>query len=256
MRPMYGFTMSGAGIDIAEFCGVSIDGGGDVNADGFRDVIVGAWGANVFGPAGGTSYVIYGRDDGFRALFDRSWLNGENGAVLYSLDAADDRSGYSVAGAGDMNGDGIGDLIIAGPTAGDPNPPDSGRSYVVFGTAAPSASLVMTQLDGLSGTRLQEPESFNLTGVAVSMDGDSNGDGIADLLVGSFGMLDGQQRSVGGAYLVHGRSNPGAVISLGTLAGADGTRFVGPFYSLSVADSAGTKLPICAISMISAVCLR
>lgn len=229
-----GVILTGSASPSGAAIGLAVAGAGDFNGDGRDDVVIGS-GIGRFGASQpGTAWIVFGRAGG--GTIDLDAL-GSQGMTLTGAGVGDG-FGTVVAGGGSFNGDPRPDVALAAPFGAGLN----GEAYVVFGTAAPSASLVMTQLDGLSGTRLQEPESFNLTGVAVSMDGDSNGDGIADLLVGSFGMLDGQQRSVGGAYLVHGRSNPGAVISLGTLAGADGTRFVGPFYSLSVADSAGSAV--------------
>jgi hypothetical protein len=67
----------------------------------------------------------------FAALFDLSTLDGSNGFKLSGV-AAGDNAGYSVSDAGDVNGDGVGDIII-GAVGADPNGSDSGASYVVFG---------------------------------------------------------------------------------------------------------------------------
>ena len=68
----------------------------------------------------------------FSAEFNLSELDGSNGFVINGIDSGD-RSGISVSGAGDINGDGIADLII-GANSADPNGVDSGESYVVFGS--------------------------------------------------------------------------------------------------------------------------
>ena len=66
-----------------------------------------------------------------------------------------DHSGCSVAGAGDVNGDGIDDLIIGAPCADPGGRYDAGESYVVFGSAAGfAASLDLAALDGSNGFRL------------------------------------------------------------------------------------------------------
>ena len=67
----------------------------------------------------------------FPSTLELSSLNGSNGFALNGIDD-DDYSGTSVSSAGDVNGDGIDDLIIGAPDAG-PNGTDSGQSYVVFG---------------------------------------------------------------------------------------------------------------------------
>ncbi len=77
--------------------------------------------------------MVFGRDTGFDAALELSELDGSNGFVLNGIDEGD-FSGYSVSGAGDINGDGIDDLIIGAPYA-DPNGSYSGESYVVFGFA-------------------------------------------------------------------------------------------------------------------------
>ena len=105
-----GFVING--VDEADFSGESVSGAGDVNGDGIDDLIVGATGADPGGvQSAGESYVVFGRDTGFSASFELSTLNGTNGFVINGIDVID-QSGGSVSGAGDVNGDGIDDLII------------------------------------------------------------------------------------------------------------------------------------------------
>ena len=91
--------------------------------------------------------MVFGTAAGFAASLDLAALDGTNGFRLDGIDAYD-HSGFSVAGAGDVNGDGIDDLII-GARAPIRRQYDAGESYVVFGTAAGfAASLDLAALDG------------------------------------------------------------------------------------------------------------
>ena len=106
-------------------------GAGDFNGDGIDDLVIGApgWG---FSSGTGQSYVVFGSAGGFDASLDLATLDGTNGFRLDGI-AAGDRSGYSVAAAGDVNGDGVDDLSsIGAPNAGENY---AGESYLVFGTA-------------------------------------------------------------------------------------------------------------------------
>ncbi len=89
----------------------------------------------------------------FAAVLELSALTGANGFTINGV-AADDYSGFSVSGAGDINGDGIDDLII-GAYGADPNGDRSGASYVVFGSGAPFAASLGT-LDLEWHQRLQD----------------------------------------------------------------------------------------------------
>jgi hypothetical protein len=147
-----GFRLDG--IDGNDFSGSSVASAGDVNGDGFDDLIIGAFGAD---SNTGESYVVFGKASGFTASLDLSSLDGTNGFRLDGIDAFD-RSGWSVASAGDVNGDGFADLIIGAWVADS----SAGESYVVFGKASGfAASLDLSTLDGSNGFRLDGIDAFD-----------------------------------------------------------------------------------------------
>jgi hypothetical protein len=121
---------------------------------------------------------------------------------------AGDLSGGAVSAAGDINGDGIGDLIIG--ASADSNGYDSGRSYVVFGQNTPfSASLSLSSLNGSNGFRLDGAGARHRAGSSVSAAGDVNGDGFDDIIVGALGAdPDGSYSYRGISYVVFGKSTP------------------------------------------------
>ena len=97
---------------IEDFSGYSVSPAGDVNGDGYADLLIGA--PDYAGDTG-RSYVVYGgRGVGSQGLVSLSTLNGTNGFKLDG-EAGDDQSGYSVSSAGDVNGDGYADLLIGAP---------------------------------------------------------------------------------------------------------------------------------------------
>jgi hypothetical protein len=126
------------------------------------------------------------------SLYPAGGGDGSTGFVLTGIDAGD-LSGYSVSAAGDVNGDGIDDLIVGASWAESGLYIYTGESYVVFGSArgfqalVPLASLYLGGGgDGSRGSILTGVDAFDLAGNSVSAAGDVNGDGIDDL------ELDGQ----------------------------------------------------------------
>ena len=178
-----GFRLDGAAS--YDQSGRAVSAAGDINGDGIDDLLIGAFGAEPNGSRSGSSYVVFGNSAGFPAALNLASLNGTNGFRLDGV-AAGDRAGRAVSAAGDINGDGIDDLLIGAPRA-DPNGSYSGSSYVVFGNSAGfPAALNLASLNGTDGFRLDGVAADDRSGYAVSAAGDVNGDGFDDLLIGAY----------------------------------------------------------------------
>src|SRR5688572_28214192 len=213
------------GVDGQDLSGFSVSSAGDVNGDGFDDVIVGAPSA---GGSRGEAYVVFGKASwvGTPSL-DLATLDGANGFTLIDSDGG--LSGFSVSSAGDVNGDGLDDVIVGAPTASVDEDLE-GESYVVFGRAswAGTPSLDLVTLDGTDGFRLAGIDTQDRAGWSVSSAGDVNGDGFVDLIVGTFSADNGQYQE-GESYVVFGKADWIGVPSLDleTLDGTDGFRLIG-----------------------------
>ena len=209
-----GFKLSGESAD--DLSGLSVGSAGDVNGDGFADVIVGALYADAPGKKSGASYVVFGKASGFAANLDLSDLDGSNGFKLGGA-AKQDQSGVSVASAGDVNGDGFADVIV-GARGADPHGRDSGASYVVFGKASGfAANIDLSSLDGSDGFKLSGVAAGDRSGEPVASAGDVNGDGFADLIVGA-PSADPHGDQSGTSYVIFGRAPDTAVNRVGTVA--------------------------------------
>ena len=135
-----GFALHG--ITFADAAGTALASAGDINNDGYDDIIIGAYLADPNGASTGEAYVFLGRDDSttaFAADFDLSDLltanggNGSEGFVINGLASGelggiDSQFGTSVSGVGDFNNDGFDDYVIGAPRAN-----GGGQTFVVYG---------------------------------------------------------------------------------------------------------------------------
>ena len=101
-----------------------MSGAGDVDGDGLADLLVGAQRSDVGASAGGATWIITAPDVGVVSL---------SAAVRGLVGADGERTGWAVSGAGDVNGDGLSDILIGAPYA-DSGAPDGGAAWLVLGS--------------------------------------------------------------------------------------------------------------------------
>ena len=212
LSPGEGFIIQG---DAAgDFTGKRIDSAGDINGDGYDDLILGASYGDDGGTGAGEAYVIFGSATGFgntvggRQVIDLTSLSASEGFIIQG-DQAGDATGFAAASAGDVNGDGYDDLLV-GAWRGDDGGADAGEAYVIFGTASGFGSdisgrqvLDLTGLSPSEGFIIQGGAAGDATGNSVASAGDVNGDGFDDLIVGALYAAQGGYHA-GSAYVVFG----------------------------------------------------
>ncbi len=203
------------GVATNDTAGVCDGGAGDVNGDGFSDVLVGARSnSNIGGTGAGAGYVVLGSASPASASL--------SGAPSYTGESAYDAAGTSVSAAGDVNGDGLDDVLIGAHGNAGGGGSYVGAAYLVLGNSAPSsASLALAVRYTGEGTN-------DYAGEAVSAAGDVDGDGYDDMLVGAPYNDDGGS-DAGAAYLVLGSGSP-ASTSLSTAVqytGVDTSNYAG-----------------------------
>ncbi|MCP4383092.1 MAG: hypothetical protein GY798_16995, partial [Hyphomicrobiales bacterium] len=199
-----GFIIQGD--DGSDWAGFSVSSAGDVNGDGFDDLIVGAPFGYDGGSSAGEPYVVFG--GAAPVNVDLTGLSASEGFIIQG-DHDGDQAGFSVSSAGDVNGDGFDDLIV-GARYGDDGGGSAGEAYVVFGSGSGFGSDVsgrqvidLTSLAAAEGFIIQGDTGSDLAGWSVSSAGDVNGDGFDDLIVGAPFGADGGSVA-GEAYVVFG----------------------------------------------------
>jgi hypothetical protein len=203
-----GFVVNGQAVD--DILGFSVSGAGDVNGDGLDDVIVGAIDADPSGVSNaGKSYVVFGKGTG--TAINLSAVEAGTGGFVINGQATFDTSGYSVSGAGDVNGDGLADVIVGAINADPSGVSNAGKSYVVFGKSSGTAINLSDVEAGTGGFVINGQAMNDSLGFSVSGAGDVNGDGLADLIVGAVNATSGGLSLAGKSYVVFGKSSGTAI---------------------------------------------
>lgn len=172
--------------------GASVAGGGDINADGFADFVVGALLADNGQTDEGIAYVYFGGAS-VNSVADAELESNVAGAQL----------GASVAVVGDVNGDGFADVLVGAPNYSNPQT-NEGAAFLYFGGAGTTMNAVVDVLS-------QSDQANAEYGRRVAGAGDTNGDGFADVLIGA-PLFDTSVSNQGAAFLFLG--GPGVMAGL------------------------------------------
>jgi hypothetical protein len=166
------------------YFGAALSSAGDVNGDGFSDLAVGAWGFDNGEADEGQAYVYLGSASGLATTAAWTADSDQAGAIF----------GVSLSGAGDVDGDGFGDVVV-GAQYWSNGQPQQGAAFGYQGSASGLKTNPSWFVEGSS--------SYQQLGVSIGRAGDVNGDGFADVVAGGYGLSNGQANE-GSVLVFHG----------------------------------------------------
>lgn len=186
-----GFVIDG--VEVGDGLGAAIDATGDFNGDGFDDLLIAAPNATRDGVSfAGEAYVVFGGDEIDRVV-DLFALDANRGLVIADR-VPWNVMGHSIAGIGDLNGDGLSDIAVGTANHNGAFREELGYAFVVFGDSSPPVRISPGDLVGTNGFLVQASGAMSY----VSGAGDFNGDGRVDLAIADDDASDGQTHVIFG----------------------------------------------------------
>jgi len=183
--PIQNVGISFTGENNGDQAGAFVAEGGDINGDGYDDILISA---TRYNDHRGKTYIVFGKPTDWLGEMDLSDAN-----ASFIGFAMDDYLGFRISGAGDVNGDGYDDLLMSSPFYSN----DIGKTYLILGgssgwTTDATLSNCDASFDG---------ESEDRSGLSVSLGGDLNGDGFDDILIGA-PLNDDSHNNAGKIYVI------------------------------------------------------
>ncbi|MFA6028192.1 MAG: integrin alpha [Patescibacteria group bacterium] len=168
---------------------------GDVNGDGFDDILIGGYNNDVGGDNAGAAYLIYGQASQITGSTDLSLASAK-----FIGEEADDNAGAFIGSAGDINNDGYDDFLIGAPSS-DSNGNASGAVYLFYG----QTELYSADVDLSTADAKFIGKAANDYAAVLGIPGDFNNDNYSDFMIGAYGNDDGGL-SAGAVFLFFGQA--------------------------------------------------
>jgi Ca2+-binding RTX toxin-like protein len=242
LTPSEGFKIVGEAAD--DLLGKTFCSAGDVNGDGFGDLILGVYRNDEGGADAGAAYVIFGKATGFGTIALASLTPADGFKIIG--DGLGDHAGSTLASAGDVNSDGLADVIIGaygsnGSTSG------VAGAYVLYGATSGLSDVDLSSLDASRGFAILDTIGSH-AGTTVASVGDVNGDGFDDVSVGApyYGPTYYNEYydpyHYGGIFTIYGKPGTPGDVDLGALTPEQGVLVEGYSTSEAVGDIDGDGL--------------
>ncbi len=212
------------GRNAGDLTGASVGFVSDLNGDGRGEILIGAPGSDIgVQTDAGAAFVVFGKASGGVDLNDP--FTGAGGGYAIKGQSAGDAAGTVVKSIADLNGDGKMDILVGAP-GNDAGGANAGAAYVVWGKSTTSVVNLSSVAGGTGGFRIIGEDGGDAVGGVLSTVGDMNGDGKAEILIGTPDSKAGGTNS-GAVYVVFGKSTGTQVDLTNVAAGVGGFRIKG-----------------------------